>query len=80
MTELPDVNRLYWQCRRGMLELDCLLQPFLEIRYESLEPEQQQMFIRLLGESDDDLYQWFMDPGSEVPSRYRFLVATIRDS
>ena len=58
LTEL-DPQRLKWQCRRGMLELDLLLMKFLEERYPSLNEQQKLAFVKLLKESDQDLHGWF---------------------
>lgn len=59
------LNRLRWQCRRGMLELDLILQCFLDRAYFSLSSEQLVVFDRLLEADDPNLYQWFMK--QEVP-------------
>lgn len=52
--------RLRWACRRGMLELDVLLLPFVEQAFDELSFEQQEAFERLLTSDDPDLYAWFM--------------------
>lgn len=55
-----DVRRLTWQCRRGMLELDVLLVPFMQEAFADLEPDDQQRFVKLLDCEDQDLFLWFM--------------------
>lgn len=40
MTELNNKARLRWACRRGMLELDVLLMPFVEEGYDALSAEE----------------------------------------
>jgi antitoxin CptB len=68
MTETTDsisFKRLKMQCRRGMLELDVLLEPFLADVYLTLEEEDKQRFARLLACEDQDLFPWFMQ--SAVP-------------
>lgn len=52
--------RLKWACRRGMLELDVLLLPFVEQAFDDLTFEQQETFERLLTCDDPDLYAWIM--------------------
>ena len=48
-------NQLKWQCRRGMLELDNLLIPFLEQC-----PDTRLPFVKNLLEAEDpQLYDWF---------------------
>ena len=56
-----DKNRLYWASRRGMLELDLLLSPFLDHHFDALEDEDKQRYERLLEEQDPDLFQWLMN-------------------
>lgn len=63
--------RLRWACRRGMLELDLLLNPFLEKVYPQLSTEEQQLFVELLSSTDQELYTWLL--GKEEPEDKRFL-------
>jgi len=53
-------GRLRWKCRRGMLELDMVLLPFLDRHYDALTPEQKISFETLLEEQDPTLQSWFM--------------------
>ena len=55
-----DINRLRWHCRRGMLELDVLLGPFLEDRFRGLALEDQQRFETLIAGEDQDIFSWMM--------------------
>ena len=57
------IKKLKWQCRRGMLELDVILIPFLENHYESLSDHQKAVFTELLNEADPDLFTWIMNFG-----------------
>ncbi len=52
--------RLQWRCRRGMLELDLLLQPFVEKTYDSLSAEDQHKFHLLLDLQDQELLECLM--------------------
>jgi antitoxin CptB len=54
----PELNRLYWHSRRGMLELDLILVPFAQQHLQHLTVEQQQLYKLLLVEEDQDLYSW----------------------
>lgn len=60
-----EINRLFWGSRRGMLELDLILQPFLEKVYPSLELSDQQCYWKLLEAEDQEMYAWLM--GRETP-------------
>ena len=53
-------NRLAWQCRRGMRELDELLHGFLDRRYAGLDPAQQAVFAVLLEYPDAVLLELLM--------------------
>lgn len=77
-SELPSVERLRWQCRRGLLELDYLLENFLERRYPRLPDEQKLCFVQLLKEPDPVLQAWVM--GSESPDdpAFREIIELLR--
>tara|TARA_X000000950_G_C13921580_1_gene663857 strand:+ start:20638 stop:20832 length:195 start_codon:yes stop_codon:yes gene_type:complete len=51
-----------------MLELDLLLQPFVENEYEKLNQEDKMRFEVLLEKDDQTLLQWFLnldEPGDQ---------------
>ena len=50
-----DIARLRWQCRRGMRELDLVLQGFLNSNFSSLSTDDQARFELLLELPDPDL-------------------------
>lgn len=52
--------RIRYQCRRGMLELDSLLQEFFAAKFLQLSSEEQQTFTNLLDCSDQELYSWLV--------------------
>ena len=51
-------NQLYWRSRRGMLELDLQLQPFLKESFFSLEENEKEGYEKLLLEEDWQIYDW----------------------
>ena len=53
-------SRLQWRCRRGMLELDLLLLPFVEKAYDSLNEAERHQFHLLLDLQDQDLLECLM--------------------
>ena len=53
-------NRMRWAARRGMLELDLVLAPFVERCYPGLDSEGRVQFNRLMLCEDQDLFAWFM--------------------
>ena len=54
---------MQWAARRGMLELDLVLGPFVSARYETLGEEDRATFQRLMACEDQDLYAWFVQRG-----------------
>ena len=69
-------TRLRWACRRGMLELDLLLLPFLETVYDQLSAEEQQDFQVLLAAQDQDLFAWLL--GKTCPENPAFVALIAR--
>ena len=61
-----DLSRLRWQCRRGMLENDLILECFLDLHGGTLEGERLAAFERLLASSDAEL--WEVVSGRTVPA------------
>jgi len=79
MTDIELIKKLTWQCRRGMLELDVILIPFLEQHFESLNKEQQNLFVSLLEKPDPDIYTWIMGYGKCDDSKLVTIIALIRE-
>jgi antitoxin CptB len=79
MTELMIKPRLRWACRRGMLELDVLLAPFVEEGYDALSFVQKQDFERLLASDDPDLFAWFMGHAKCTDPALQALIKVILD-
>lgn len=79
MAELMTKPRLRWACRRGMLELDVLLAPFVEQGYDALTQQQKQDFERLLACDDPDLFAWFMGHVKSSDPTLQALVQLILD-
>jgi len=55
-----DPAALRWRCRRGMRELDQLMQRYLEKGWPQADDRERGLFLRLLDCEDDKLWQWFM--------------------
>ncbi len=58
-------KRLKWRCRRGMRELDLLMERFLDHAYATSSDDDRALFLRLLDTEDDILWRWCM--GRERP-------------
>ncbi len=66
------LERARWRCRRGMLELDIVLQRFLDRDYLQLNNQQLEQFERLLDLPDNDL--WDLITGRQVTIDSRLLI------
>ena len=70
---MAEMDRIRWQCRRGLLEMDLILQRFLAEDFDSLGTEELVLFKELLGEVDTVLLAWVMGQ-EEAPKRYDALI------
>jgi len=50
-----ELSKLKWQCRRGMKELDLLLENYLATDYLLADTAEKARFIELLALEDDEL-------------------------
>lgn len=66
LTEPTSKAKIIWQCRRGMLELDLILNRFVALHWDALTAQQRSAFEQLLKFSDPEIHLWLM--GNEVPS------------
>ncbi|MEP4484472.1 MAG: succinate dehydrogenase assembly factor 2 [Halioglobus sp.] len=65
MIDEQDVNRMRWASRRGMLELDLVLEPFVSDRYAALSDADKIRYRDLMLCEDQELFGWFLK--REVP-------------
>ncbi|MFT6791151.1 MAG: antitoxin CptB [Cellvibrionaceae bacterium] len=75
-----ELNRIRWASRRGMLELDLILQPFIENSYSALSREDQQRYQKLLDEQDVDLFAWLLNHQIPPNQELQRIVQIVRDS
>jgi antitoxin CptB len=71
-------DRLRWHCRRGLLELDLLLQQFLDRRLSALTPEDRVMLRDLLMQSDVELMAWLREVSECEEERFHPLLRAIQ--
>jgi antitoxin CptB len=67
-------NRLYWKCRRGLLELDIVLQRFLPI----LRDEDVRPLHELLELPDNDLWDIISGRSDDYQRSFEQTVARLR--
>jgi len=68
---MSDLDRIRWHCRRGLLELDLILNRFNERYLERLSTEDRKTFESLLEEDDNDLLDLVMGRAELASERYR---------
>lgn len=73
-------NRLLWASRRGMLELDLLLQPFVENHYDLLSENDKQQFHLFLALEDQQLFQWLIQKEQASDSNIQRIINIIHES
>lgn len=61
-----ELRKLRWRCRRGMRELDQLLERWLDREWRQSPTARREVFLRLLDTEDDKLWRWFL--GHEAPA------------
>ncbi|SDT93401.1 FAD assembly factor SdhE [Halopseudomonas salegens] len=74
-----ELKRLFWHSRRGMLELDVLLVPFLQEAYSALAKEDQARYRQLLECEDQDMFGWFMQRSEPEDPDLKRIVRIILD-
>ena len=68
---MKEFERARWRCRRGMLELDIVLQRFMNRYYADLDAQELAHFERLLSLADNDL--WDLITGRKVNDDHQWL-------
>lgn len=69
---MSEKSRIRWLCRRGMKELDVLLERFLASAYDDLSEPERVAFEALLNHEDPDLYALLarqMQPANGLQAR-----------
>lgn len=60
-----DHKRMQWASRRGMLELDLILEPFVREAYPQLSTQDRERYQQLMSSQDQEMFGWFLR--REVP-------------
>lgn len=78
MSRDATLRRVHWRARRGMLELDIILERFLAEDVARLSDAELDTLERLLECPDPDLYTWLMGYASPTDMEFFKLVEHIR--
>ena len=74
---MAEFDRIRWRCRRGLLELDLVLERFLAQRFDRLDADERSLFDELLDAPDNDLLDMALGRMEPAP-RYRAVVEMLR--
>ena len=73
-----DTARIRWRCRRGIKELDVLMERFTQDSLPRLPPGLFPVLERLLNESDNDLLEWIIGRTTLHTPEYMPLIEMLR--
>ncbi len=75
---MSEMARLRWHCRRGMKELDVLLEDFLERHYATADPSVQAAFRALLEEQDPVILAYISGRDTPREEGIRHVIESLR--
>ena len=78
MDRREEWNRAKWASRRGLLELDLLLAPFVTEAFLELTVVLRQDYRELLFQDDQDLMEWIMGRSAITEDRFGPVIREIR--
>lgn len=76
---MSEKSRVRWLCRRGMKELDVLLERFVRSDYDTLSESQHTEFVHLLNHEDPDLWILVMGRAEPENAEQARMLARIRE-
>ncbi len=77
MVSTQELNRMRWAARRGMLELDLVLEPFVAARYAELNEDERASFARLMLCEDQELFGWLLQREQSTDTEFANLIEKI---
>ncbi len=75
---MSELSRLRWRCRRGIKEMDLILQGCLEQNYPTLSAQQKTLFDQILDETDLDILDWILGRAQPDNAEYEELIQLFR--
>ena len=71
-----NINKVIWAGRRGLLELDLLLEPFIRSEFNKMSDFDQSHLYEFLKLDDDELFDFFLG-SKEVPQQFLNVVSEV---
>ena len=75
-----DFNKIYLNCRRGILELDIILINFLENEFTKKNKQNIKDLECLLKNEDQDLYLWIVKGEKTKDKKLSKIISKIKES
>lgn len=72
-------SSIRWNCRRGKLELDIMLERFVEQRLDGLSAEEFSAFERFLDLSDEIMLDFLLERAAPAEQSFQRLTQMIRE-
>jgi antitoxin CptB len=73
-----ELGKIRWHCRRGLLELDLILEQFTARHLAGLDAEQLERFKELLAFPDNDLFDLIMGRTAAPDQRFDGVLQLLR--
>ncbi len=77
-TSVAELDKIRWHCRRGLLELDLILEKFNQRHLLGLDPEQLDRYRELLEFQDNELLELVMGRAASPDRRYEGILQRLR--
>ena len=71
-----NINKVIWAGRRGLLELNLLLEPFIRSEFNKMSDFDQSHLYEFLKLDDDELFGFFLG-SKEVPQQFMAVVREV---
>ena len=79
-TTIGELGKIRWHCRRGLLELDLILEQFNARHLAGLDAAQLERFRELLAFSDNDLLDLVMGRTAAPDPRFDAMLQLLQES
>ena len=77
--DMSDLDRVRWRCRRGLLELDLILNEFAREHLHTMSGAELEGLHRLLDAADNDLWDWISGRAEPPDRTLSGLIARLRE-
>jgi len=75
---MSELDKLKWHCRRGTLELDIILEKYLQDGYAASSEQEKQAFLKLIELEDTELLAYLMGDKPADKTEFARLIEKIR--